>query len=130
MHKTIQRLSVGGLSLFMLTTAAVPLGSDVLAEENFSVRVALKSSNCRDTERRETRFCAPEGWRIIGISQNILSQNGRSSVQAQRLDERCYRVVAVARPHGEDRFLGIANCKGRGWITADLIFTGEPKSLD
>ncbi|RUM13471.1 hypothetical protein EFD56_27840 [Rhizobium phaseoli] len=108
----------------------VPLASHGIAsaaDATQSVSFDVTTSNCKDTVVEMKQVCAPKGWHLIEGALSYRSQNGASRIEAIRVDSRCFKVTATATPLGEDCILNICNCRGRGWVKGDIVFTGTPE---
>jgi hypothetical protein len=100
------------------------------AAQNATFTVSNTTPNCKDSSERDHRICLPDPTkRVETFDVTVTSRNGnRSDIVSQGVDPSapsCVVIRTAVSPHGEDCFLGICNCKGRGWIELRVQITPQ-----
>lgn len=88
-----------------------------------------RSDDCGVSRSKADQLClAPEATLLEWDGPHTTSANCGSKIGVpKRIPDKpnCLTVTVTLRGCGYDEFLGIKNCKGRGWIGGEITLKGE-----
>jgi hypothetical protein len=109
------------------TVPAARPAAPIPLQETF--RLSDSSNDCGANQTRALEYCLAAGARVLDwAGPNIESANCGSNISNVRRvpgRENCIVADVALRGCGYDNILGIKNCRGRGWISGNIVINGQ-----
>jgi hypothetical protein len=92
-------------------------------------KISDGSNDCDVNENKSVEMCLPVGSTVTSVGPIVtMSANGGSAVgtiNPKPGQTNCYVADYLLKGNGYDSVFGIKNCRGRGWLEADVTVYGE-----